>query len=100
MMKRFSVFVNGVNFFLEQENSVKRFGFYTTIYVYALSDEDAEHKALNIIKNDPKLRDGIFNDKSDPPQIFIEKITETGSSIPPDKERTGYVFYEEEERLN
>lgn len=68
--------------------------------MYALSDEDAEHKALDVIKNDPKLRDGILNDKSDTPQMFVEKITETDSSIPPDKEGTGYAFYEEEEGLN
>ena len=99
-MKRFSVFVNGENFFLEQEGRVKRLGFYTTVYVYAVNDEDAEYKALDIIKSDPSLSDGILNDKSDPPVMFIEKVTETIASIPPDKERTGYVFYEEQKKLN
>tara|TARA_R110001592_G_C13183961_1_gene751331 strand:- start:714 stop:1013 length:300 start_codon:yes stop_codon:yes gene_type:complete len=99
-MKRFSVFVQGENFFLAQEDSVKRLGFYTTVYVYALSEEDAEHKALDIIRNDQKLHNGILNDKSDPPMMFIEKVTETSSNIPQDRERTGYVFYEDEMKSN
>lgn len=95
-MERFSVFVRGENMFMEQESSIKRYGFYTTVFVHALSNEDAEHKALDFLRNDSKLRDGVLNDKSDPPMMFIEKVTETDESIPSDRTKTGYTFYEEE----
>jgi hypothetical protein len=58
-MNRYSVRLNGQNFLLNFEGNAQKFGFYTTRDVEAESFEDAELKAVQIVRKDETIRDTL-----------------------------------------
>jgi hypothetical protein len=99
-MKYFDVLVNGRNFKIDTEDGIKAMGFYVQVYVEADNEEDAELKAVEVLKGEEKLRSAVKNDKSDPPQMFVNEFraydkkpkSHKGKMI-----RTGFAWYEEED---
>jgi hypothetical protein len=95
-MKKFKVLVTGNNYLIrEGEIPPRKFGFYTTAFVEAPNAEQAEAIAIELLRNDPKLRNACENDASDPPVIEVETIDEIvsfdGCKLP----RTGLASFEE-----
>ena len=93
--KTFRVLVRGENFLLESEGAVKRFGFYTTRFVEAPNETEAERLAIETLRQDDRLRGCVLNDRSDPPLLFAEEIAALSS---PDTDKSGalgLVFYED-----
>lgn len=92
-MKKYRLFVCGENFLFKIDNEEQPLGFYTTVYIEAENAEQAELDAIDLLRNDPKLRDGVLNPKSDPPTMFVEEIEEVESFIGESLPRTGFAFF-------
>lgn len=93
-MNWYRVRLNGQNFLLNFDRKPQKYGFYTTRDVEAKSFEDAELKAVELIKNDDVLIIDILNDKADSPMIFVKEMRLLES----DEKRLinlGFTFYSE-----
>ena len=53
-------------------------GFYTTRWVKADNPESAEQMAVDLIRNDPTLKEAVQNQTDDQPMIFLEELVEVG----------------------
>jgi hypothetical protein len=95
--KKYVVRVYGRNFRLawqERRKSVTKItGFYTTRCVEASSSVDAEHHAIELIRNDPKLRRSVRNSRTDPPLMFVVDIRVVDTFAPLKPPGTGYAFF-------
>lgn len=65
--------------------------FFTTRFVEAQDEHDAEHNALAMVYNGPKLKDAL-NDPSDPPVIYCESIAPM-EAFRSDVVQPGFSFY-------
>ncbi len=84
---------------MKVDGQPKRMGFYTTRFVEADTPEEAESQAVQLVREDSKLREAVHNEKSDPPMIYLEEIgileSFEGINLP----GTGYTFYEEKKKV-
>jgi len=95
-MKKFKVFVQGTNYLIrEVGNSPRKQGFYTTAFVEAANAEQAEAVAVELLRNDPKLRNVSENQACDRPVIEVESIEEVQSFEGCHLPRMGLAWYEE-----
>ena len=92
-MKKYRVFVCGQNFLLNLDGKAKKVGFYTTRFVEANDDHQAEENAISTLRNDPTLREGVLNEKSDAPTLYVEEISELESFEGLTLPGTGFSFY-------
>jgi hypothetical protein len=95
--RRYRVLVYGRNFRLAFEERrrtvVKQTGFYTWRNVMASDARAAEYEAIDLIRNDARLRTSVRNNRHDPPimqAIEIEPVPR-GSAF--SKAGTGYTFF-------
>ena len=80
--------------FMERRKTVvKLTGFYTTRCVVASDPVDAEYKAIDLIRQDPKLRRAVRNARTDPPIMNITDIVEVKSFAPLKPPGSGYLFF-------
>jgi len=96
-VNKYKALVRGQNFLLNNNGKVGRFGFYATRFVDAGSEADAEEKAIATLRDDPALRDAVLNEKSDPPIMFVEDISQLDSFDGLNLPGTGLSFYSERE---
>ncbi len=95
-MKAFRVLIRGENFFLKAEGAVKRFGFYTTRYVEAADESEAESRAVDSLRQEDTLREVVVNDRMDPPMLFAEEIIEIASLDAVENRMPGLAFHEDQ----
>jgi len=95
-MKKFRVFIRGENFLINLDGIEQKLGFYTTRYVEAQDEKAAEYIVMDMLREDPKLAQGVLNDKSDPPLMFAEEVEEVVSFEGRPFPRTGFAFYHDE----
>lgn len=93
LIKKYKVFVRGENFLLKLDGKAGKVGFYTTRFVEARNDHEAEENAISALRNDPTLRQGVLNEKSDAPMLFAEEIVELDSFDGLTLPGTGLSFY-------
>ena len=91
-MNHYQISLNGENFWFEKEGKPSRLGFYTTRYVIAENESEAENKAVQMLRDDPQLKN-VLNDKSDPPMIYCESIDVINAFELSTVVNQGYVFY-------
>ena len=95
--KKYLVVVHGRNFRLawqERRRSLTKItGFYTTRCVVAADPADAEHQAIELIRNDSKLRRSVRNSQTDPPLMFTIDSREVDTFAPLKPPGTGYAFF-------
>lgn len=94
MVKKFRVLVEGVNFLIEMDNELGKYGFYTTRFVTAADESEAEKLAVEMLRIE--LRKSVMNDKSDSPVMFVEEIEELKSFDGLNSPGTGFVWYPDE----
>lgn len=95
MKKKFKIFVRGKNYLWQRESEpARKWGFYTTVFVEARNQEEAEAVATQLLQNDPKLL--CNNGVSDPPVLHIEEVSEVASFEKCKVPRTGLCIYPEE----
>lgn len=90
-MNKYSVLLRGENFELKgRDGNIENLGFYTTKIVKASSHDEAESKAIELIKQDKRFISSISSSKKEP-TIHLELISrasfweKTGGS--------GYTFW-------
>ncbi len=95
--RKYLVVVYGRNFRLpfqeRRRTAVKLTGFYTTRCVVATDPVDAEYKAMDLIRRDPKLTRSVRNSRSDLPIMNAVDIREVDSFAPLKPPGTGYAFF-------
>jgi hypothetical protein len=95
--RKYLVRVYGRNFRLpwveRKRTVVKLTGFYTTRCVVASTSLAAEHKAIELIRGDEKLRKSRRNSRTDLPIMYANDIREVASCAPLKPPGTGYVFF-------
>jgi hypothetical protein len=89
----YRVLLNGRNFTLKVDGHPERMGFYTTRFVEASGTEEAENRAVELIRDDPTLRDVVLNPRDDPPMVFVDEIEEVSALRP----AAGYTFYRQDD---
>jgi hypothetical protein len=83
--------MNGQNFSIDNE----MMGFFQTVFVESISPEDAEIKAVEIIKNSD-LRDLAEMKAGDSSMIYVDNISEVDSFEYMENVNMGRTFYSEE----
>ena len=95
--KKYLVQVYGRNFRLawqERRRTVTKItGFHTTRCVVASDPVDAEHQAIELIRNDSRLRRSVRNSRTDPPLMFTIDVWEVETFAPLKPPGTGYGFF-------
>ena len=95
--KKYLVRVHGRNFRLawqERRRSVTKItGFYTTRCVVAANPAGAERQAIDLIRQDSKLRRSVKNSPANPPLMFTLDIVEVDTFAPLKPPGTGYLFF-------
>jgi hypothetical protein len=94
-MNKYKVFVRGENFLLNRNGIAEKFGFYSTRFVEANNEEHAEETAIATLRDEPTLRDAVLNEKSDPPMMYVEDISQLDSFEDLNIPGTGFSFYPE-----
>lgn len=94
-MKKYRVMVEGGNFLLNMNDEAKKYGFYTTRFVEAQSQEEAENVVINILRDEPKLTGIVLNEREDPPMMYIVEIEELDHFDDQHTLATGFAFFPE-----
>ena len=93
-MPRYSVILNGRNFWLTIDDEPRRMGFFTTRFVEAADPEAAEVAAVELLRQDDRLAGQILNDPSDPPTIHLHKIRQLDTEAEL-RTQQGFTYYAE-----
>jgi len=88
-VNKYLVFVLGENFLLDFEQGPRRVGFYTTRYVEARDEEQAEQEAVRLIREDEHLRALMLNGPDDSPMLYAERIEQADSL----EDARGYTYF-------
>ena len=97
-MPHYRVQLKGLNFWLKIDDKPKRVGFFTTRFVEAPDEDEAELKAVKLLGDDPKLH-GALNERGDPPEIVIEEIDQVrADQVAPVLQ--GYSFFIDEREVD
>jgi hypothetical protein len=78
-MAFYKVLLNAENFLICIDHMEELHGFYTIKFVQAENEEEAELKAVDLIKNDKELHEATLNKKRNidlVPMIYLEEINE------------------------
>jgi hypothetical protein len=94
-MKKYSVMLEGRDFLLEIGGSVKKYGFFTTRYVEAENPEEAEMKAVQLVRTDQSLQQAVRNEGSSP-AIHLSSFLELRSFDGVRPPGRGYSFFPED----
>jgi hypothetical protein len=73
-MPKFSVILEGKNFPVASDGNTELLGFVTTRKVEANDLEEAELKAVELIKNDQDLMSNLDQEHEAVPEIFMDSI--------------------------
>ena len=92
-MPHYRVALRGQNFRLDIEGQPSRVGFFTYRFVEAASAEDAELGAVQLLRDEGRLKPR--NDKADPPHVFIDTIEPVEAADVP-KVVPGFAFFPDE----
>lgn len=78
-LRCFRVLLNAENFLVVVDGKEQLMGFYVTHFVEASDETDAEIRAVEATKSEPKLKEGTLNRLrgiSEIPMIYLEEISE------------------------
>ncbi|WP_180141884.1 hypothetical protein [Desulfoluna butyratoxydans] len=97
-MKRYRISLNGTNFLFNfEETTPEKYGFFTTRWVKATNANEAETRAIGLIKKCPDLTQRTLNQRDDPPMIYVEEIVPVGMfEYLRRSPGRGYTFYPED----
>ena len=95
-MPTYQAVIEGRNFLVEMNGKQQRQGFYQTVIVEAIDPDQAERRAIELVKTSSDLKDLVRNDRSDPPVLHLDALSEIE---PPDMTKPsprGRTWYPEE----
>ncbi len=93
---KFKVMLRGQNFLIMSDGQLQRLGFYTTRFVEAKDPKEAEMRAVQLVREDEKLKGCVKNERPNPPMLFLEEIEQV-SRFPRNRGK-GYTFYPDDEK--
>ena len=92
-MSYYRVILNGENFLLEVDGSIRRVGFFTTRFVQAPDRSAAAYAAMGALKAEGSL--SPLNRPEDPTRVVVDEIEEVGEDeIPP--VAAGFAFFDDD----
>lgn len=96
-MRKYEVKLEGRNFLCAWSKAgTKKLGFFVTRYVESENPEEAELKAVELVRSIESLRTIVRNSREDPPRLFLDTITELNSFEGVENLEPGIIFYDEE----
>ncbi|MDT4331833.1 hypothetical protein ACQE3E_12130 [Methylomonas sp. MED-D] len=99
-MNKYEVIINGQNFLMEVDGKIERMGFYVTRYVEADNHEEAELKAVYLVRNIERLKGAHLNTEDDPPMLYLEEMYEIENFDGLETLEPGIAFYNDEQESN
>jgi hypothetical protein len=93
-MKKYKVLVEGVNFLIEMDSEIRKYGFFTTRFVEAWDQDEAEARVIEMLR--VELKTLVQNAKSDSPMIFVEEMEELETFGEFRVPGTGFAWYPDE----
>jgi hypothetical protein len=93
-LKKYRLMVEGANFLVTFDNETAKYGFFTTRFLEAENESDAEANAMDMLREE--LADIVQNDLADSPVMFLEEIEEIGSFADCPAPGTGFVWFPDE----
>jgi hypothetical protein len=93
-MKNYRILLNGKNFLLDLGEGLRKHGFYTTYFVSANNEEEAELMAVNSVRKRDGIKQVIKNEQNDPPMLYAEEI-EILESVEERAQEQGFSWYNE-----
>ncbi len=97
-MAFYQLLLEGKNFCFTFDEKIVNGGFYTTRWIKAESPEEAEEKAVELIKNDDSLKRMIVKSSDTKPLIFLEAIsTVSWFTYFRKSPGNGYTLYDEQD---
>ena len=94
-MKRYGVTLEGINYEIRKESGPALLGFYTTRYVSAENETEAELNAVKLVKEDKTLLNMTVRNSEQVPTLRLEEIWEV--SMEKELGGSGYTFFPMEE---
>jgi hypothetical protein len=79
-MSKYRVLINGENFLLNFDGRLEKVGFYVTRVVEARKPDEAELAAVDLVREDSRLKDNVLNERDDPPMLYADEIEEMEES--------------------
>jgi len=73
-MGKYKVMLRGENFEMDFEGKIENMGFYATRTVKAASEDEAEMKAIDLIRGDNQLLSTVKRDSQFSPKIYLESL--------------------------
>ena len=95
-MTTYMVRLTGQNFLMDSDGGPKKRRFHTTRLLEAENPKQAETLALAFIRNDKRLQGTVLNEVSDPPNIYLESITEISAMAYDAQNRANALYWEDE----
>ncbi|WP_416305469.1 hypothetical protein [Neptunicella sp. SCSIO 80796] len=93
-MAYFQVLLHGADFVFNFDGIEEKGGFYTTRWVKANSENEAELKAVSLLKSDQNLHDVSVKTERYTPMIFLEEIAKVNwFNYVRNYPGKGYTFY-------
>lgn len=74
---KYAVTIRGENFLISLDGEPTSCGFFTTRFVEAVDPDEAELKAVDLIRRE--LAAQVLNDRTDSPMMYLEEIRELQS---------------------
>lgn len=93
-MKKYKVLVEGANFLITFDDETSKHGFFTTRFVEARTEEEAESETIEMLR--VELEEVVKNDQADSPVMFIDEIVELDSFGDFPVPGTGFVWFPDE----
>jgi hypothetical protein len=94
-MQKYRVIVRGHNLLTEVDGVRQRVGFFTNVYVEAFTPADAELRAVDLIREDARLRQMTCNPEGDLLRLYADEVQEIDSFDGVRLPRTGLALYPE-----
>lgn len=66
--------LRGENFVIQVDGVRERMGFYTTRFVHARNEEEAELRAVEMVRQSKSLRSAAIKPSSFTPMIYLESV--------------------------
>ena len=85
---------------MEVDGKTERMGFYVTRYVEAENPDQAELKAVELVKSIDRLKGAHLNADGDPPMLYLQEMYEIEDFGGLETLEPGIAFYSESEEAS
>jgi hypothetical protein len=89
--------INGENFLFTFDGQPQKWGFYVTRVVEAQGHKEAELAAIELVRDDSRLKGGVINERNDPPMLYAEEIEKIKKFDSEKNVDAGFSWYDETE---